>query len=136
VEHSSDHDRHAEQRFTSDSDTWPDQIHSRRRDDSEMSSELAAPIRPTARDHSRADVLRENAIQETKAAGRAAGWAALILALLSWIVWPVLLGASAVVVGFVAFVQGSRGLGIWSMTLGLIAVAAYLVLIPFYYAVT
>ncbi|WP_219836323.1 DUF4190 domain-containing protein [Paenibacillus sp. R14(2021)] len=80
--------------------------------------------------------LTNDAVRETKSAGVATGWAALILAVLSWVVWPVLLGATAVVVGFVAFRQGARGLGVTSITLGFIAVIAYLVLVPLYYAIT
>ncbi|MBM7565670.1 DUF4190 domain-containing protein [Paenibacillus sacheonensis] len=80
--------------------------------------------------------LTNRAVRETKSAGVATGWAALILAVLSWIVWPVVLGATAVVVGFIAYWQGARGLGITSITLGMIAVLAYLVLVPFYYAIT
>lgn len=82
------------------------------------------------------DPVIEDAKRETRSAGRATGWAGLVLAILSWFVWPVLLGATAAVVGFLAFRQGARGLGVWSITLGLIAVAAYLVLIPIYYAIT
>ena len=98
----------------------------------EAAAELSVPYRPA--DRSR--LLREDALAKTNSAARATGWAALILAVLSWIVWPVLLGVTAAVVGFIAYRQGSRGFGIWSITLGLIAAAAYLVLIPIYYAVT
>ncbi|WP_274651886.1 hypothetical protein [Paenibacillus humicola] len=104
-----------------------------RRHNEEMAEELAVPA---PRSGGRVRVLQEDAAEKTTDAARATGWAALVLAILSWIVWPVLLGITAAVVGFIAFRQGSRGLGIWSMTLGLIAAAAYLVLIPFYYAVT
>lgn len=80
--------------------------------------------------------LTNEAVRETRSAGRATGWAAFIIAILSWIVWPVLLGATAIVVGFIAYRQGARGLGVWSITLGFIAAAAYLVLVPIYYAIT
>jgi hypothetical protein len=80
--------------------------------------------------------LVKNARHEAKSTARAIGWAALVLAILSWLMWPVLLGATAAVVGFMAFRQGARGLGVWSITLGLIALASYLVLIPIYYAIT
>ncbi|QHW30413.1 DUF4190 domain-containing protein [Paenibacillus rhizovicinus] len=80
--------------------------------------------------------ITNDAVRETKSAGVATGWAALILAVMSWIVWPIVLGATAVVVGFIAYWQGARGLGIASITLGAIAVVAYLVLVPLYYAIT
>lgn len=98
----------------------------------EMAGELAVPVTGLTR-RSRS---REESVRATRSAGRAAGWTGLIIAIMSWFVWPVLLGLSAAFIGFVAFRQGSRGLGIWSMTLGLIAVASYLVLIPLYYALT
>ncbi|BBH21258.1 hypothetical protein Back11_26030 [Paenibacillus baekrokdamisoli] len=101
----------------------------------EMSAELAAPSSIQRINHSDRP-LEEEAVRKTRSAGHATGWAALVIALLSWFVWPVLLGATAAVVGFLAYRQGARGLGIWSITLGLIALATYLVLIPIYYAIT
>ncbi|MFC5651719.1 hypothetical protein ACFPYJ_21890 [Paenibacillus solisilvae] len=101
----------------------------------EMGAELGA-ISPGYSGKYRDRHLVEDAKRETRSAGRATGWAALVLAVLSWFVWPVLLGATAAVVGFLAYRQGARGLGVWSITLGLIALASYLVLIPIYYAIT
>ncbi|QHT60314.1 DUF4190 domain-containing protein [Paenibacillus lycopersici] len=104
----------------------------------EAAAEIAVP-NASMRDYypdRRADRLTNNAVRVTKSAGVATGWAALVLAVLSWIVWPVVLGATAVVVGLIAFWQGARGLGVASITLGAIAVLAYLVLVPFYYAIT
>ncbi|MCQ6558301.1 DUF4190 domain-containing protein [Paenibacillus mendelii] len=98
----------------------------------EAAAELAVPVHPV---NSRSDV-RNDADQEIRSASRATGWAALIISIMSWFVWPVLLGITGAVIGFMAYRQGSRGLGVWSITLGLIAAAAYLVLIPLYYAVT
>ncbi|TYP77987.1 hypothetical protein [Paenibacillus methanolicus] len=98
----------------------------------EMAAELAVPVTGL----NRSSRSREESARATRSAGRAAGWTGLIIAIMSWFVWPVLLGLSAAFIGFVAFRQGSRGLGIWSITLGLIAAASYLVLIPLYYALT
>lgn len=100
----------------------------------EMAAEIAPPAAAVRPDRSKR--LRNNAVQETRSAGIATGWSALVLAVLSWFIWPVLLGVAAAVVGYVAFRQGARVLGIWSITLGLIAVLSYLVLIPVYYAIT
>lgn len=66
----------------------------------------------------------------------ALGWVALVFAAASWFIWPAWLGAAATVLGFIAFRQGARGLGGWSMALGMIALLLYLVVVPFYYAVT
>ncbi|QYR20118.1 DUF4190 domain-containing protein [Paenibacillus sp. sptzw28] len=100
----------------------------------EMAAEIAPPTAAGRQDRSRR--LRNDAVQETRSAGVATGWSALVLAVMSWFIWPVLLGVSAAVVGYIAFRQGARVLGIWSITLGLIAMLSYLVLIPVYYAIT
>ncbi|WP_138753361.1 DUF4190 domain-containing protein [Paenibacillus sinopodophylli] len=68
--------------------------------------------------------------------GYALGWVALVFAIASWFIWPVLIGASATVLGFIAYRQGARGLGGWSMAIGLIALALNLILVPMYYAIT
>jgi hypothetical protein len=57
------------------------------------------------------------------------GYAALILALLSMFIWPVILGPAAIILGFIAFRGGNRGVGTWSIALGLLSFAAYLLLI-------
>ena len=104
----------------------------------ESAAEIAVPP-ASMRDYypdQTSNKLTNDAVRKTKSAGVATGWAALILAVLSWIVWPIILGATAVVVGFIAYWQGARGFGITSIVLGMIAVVAYLVLVPLYYAIT
>ncbi|RIX54144.1 hypothetical protein D3P08_07845 [Paenibacillus nanensis] len=71
-----------------------------------------------------------------KSAGYPLGWVSLIFAIASWFVWPVLLGATAAVLGYVAYRQGAKGLGGWAMAIGIVAVAINLVIVPFYYALT
>ncbi|SEB41295.1 hypothetical protein [Paenibacillus sp. GP183] len=56
------------------------------------------------------------------------GYAALILALLSMFIWPVILGPAAIILGFMAYSGGKRGLGSWSIALGLLSFAAYFLL--------
>ncbi|MGF9712959.1 MULTISPECIES: hypothetical protein [Paenibacillus] len=58
------------------------------------------------------------------------GYTALILAVLSLMVLPVLLGSTAALIGFFAFMLGQRTLGAWSVAIGLIALAGYFVLVP------
>lgn len=74
--------------------------------------------------------------EDTRSSGYALGWVSLIFAIASWFIWPVLLGASAAVMGYIAYRQGARGLGGWAMAIGLVAVALNLVIVPFYYALT
>ncbi|GCL72585.1 hypothetical protein PN4B1_25120 [Paenibacillus naphthalenovorans] len=45
-------------------------------------------------------------------------------------VLPVLLGSTAALIGFFAFMLGQRTLGAWSVAIGLIALAGYFVLVP------
>ncbi|MFC5450223.1 hypothetical protein [Paenibacillus aestuarii] len=63
---------------------------------------------------------------------KAIGYVALFVALASLFVWPVLLGASGIVLGIIAFFYGNKALGSWSIGLGLVAIAAYYFLLPFY----
>jgi hypothetical protein len=100
----------------------------------EAAAELAVPVSAANADNVRG--LQKDATVKTRSAARAVGWTALVLAVLSLFVWPVLLGGTAAVVGYVAFRQGSRGLGAWSITLGLIAAMVYLILVPIYYAIS
>lgn len=59
------------------------------------------------------------------------GWTALAMAIVSLFVWPVFFGTVATVTGAIAWMRGSRILGIWSVTLGLISIVLYLFLAPF-----
>lgn len=71
---------------------------------------------------------------ETESGGYALGWVSLVFAIASWFVWPVLLGATSAVLGFIAYRQGAKGLGGWAMAIGLIAIALNLVIVPLYFA--
>lgn len=73
-------------------------------------------------------------VAATESGGTALGWAALVLAIASWFVWPVLMGATATVLGFIAYRQGAKGIGAWSMAVGLAALALNLIIVPLYYA--
>lgn len=81
-----------------------------------------------------ADEGTDHVVEE--AGGTALGWVSLVFAIASWFLWPVLMGATSAVLGFIAYRQGAKGLGAWAMGIGLIAVALALVIVPFYYAVT
>ncbi|SFE35380.1 hypothetical protein SAMN04487969_10294 [Paenibacillus algorifonticola] len=66
--------------------------------------------------------------------GVALGWVGLVFAIASWFLWPALMGAAAAVLGFIAYRQGAKGLGSWAITIGLIAFALAVVIIPLYRA--
>jgi hypothetical protein len=69
---------------------------------------------------------------ETVGAGTILGYLALILAVLS-LFSPSILGPVSAVVGFMAFVKGSRALGIWSIVIGTVAFVSFLSTIPYQY---
>jgi len=73
---------------------------------------------------------------DAESGGYALGWVSLVFAIASWFIWPVLIGATSVVLGFMAYRQGARGLGGWSMAIGAIALMLNLIIVPFYYAIT
>ncbi|MDF2725014.1 MAG: hypothetical protein K0Q59_4689, partial [Paenibacillus sp.] len=64
--------------------------------------------------------------------GQTFGWIGLVLAIASLFIYPVAMGFAAVIMGLVAFVQGSRALGSWSVIIGGIALLAYYVIVPYY----
>ncbi|WP_051250767.1 hypothetical protein [Paenibacillus harenae] len=95
-----------------------------------VSSQVADAERREERHVERADRV------DAETGGNALGWVSLVFAVASWFLWPVLLGATAAVLGFIAYRQGARALGGWAMAIGIIAVALNLIIVPFYYAIT
>jgi hypothetical protein len=69
---------------------------------------------------------------ETPEGNTTFGWVAIILAIASLFYWPAVLGPAAAVIGVLAYLNGNRTLGAWSVVLGLLAIAAHLFLIPYY----
>ena len=101
----------------------------------EMGADFAYGM-PPAHIERTADRAFDDDREDTRSSGFALGWVSLIFAIASWFIWPVLLGASAAVMGYIAYRQGAKGLGGWAMAIGLVAVALNLVIVPFYYALT
>ncbi|GBF75443.1 hypothetical protein PA598K_03855 [Paenibacillus sp. 598K] len=97
----------------------------REKQEAELSAELSADVVSTV--HS-GEMDRADAT-----AGRVIGWVALAFAVASWFLWPVLMGATAALLGWFAYRQGSKRLGAWAVGIGLVALAAYLALLPLYY---
>jgi len=112
----------------------------RKESDEEMAAEIAVPYRVNnvGEEPERRELRRvQQHVQETQAgAGRALGIFSLAMSIASLFVWPLLLGLTSAVLGYVAYRQGARGLGVWSMTIGLLAAAAYVVFIPIYYVLS
>jgi hypothetical protein len=86
----------------------------------ETAAEIAEPVR-------RYDERDE----ETNGAGL--GWLALALSIISLFIWPVLLGAAGIIVGFIARRRGAATLGAWAIGIGVVAILVRLFIMPFYY---
>lgn len=103
----------------------------------EVNEEAAADFAAgTFTERRREDAREDFETSETRSMGYSLGWVSLVFAIASWFIWPVLLGITSAVLGFIAYRQGARKLGAWSMGLGLVAAAVYLFIIPLYYAFT
>jgi hypothetical protein len=85
-------------------------------------------------DPSDSEPAQAEEFDEARAAPRnkTLGIVALVLAAISLFFMPAVLGPAAAVVGFAAYLQGNRTLGLWSIALGLISIAAYFLLVPYY----
>jgi hypothetical protein len=96
--------------------------------DEEYAADLAAPLQ----NEGVRERMQDDRETETRKASKTLGYVALICAIASLFVLPALLGVSAVILGLFAFMRGTRALGTWSMVLGLISIAAYFFLVPYY----
>ncbi|MFD2672355.1 hypothetical protein [Marinicrinis sediminis] len=91
--------------------------------------EFAAEVAPSAA----SSHLQEAEQEERKSAQDSTiGLFALVLAIASLFVIPSILGPVAAILGFVAYTRGSRGLGVWSIGIGILSFVAYFVLLPLY----
>jgi hypothetical protein len=111
----------------------------KRRDDTEFSAEAGSLPSytgrlPDANKRHEAHMYEETTRRASSSASNTVGWIGLVFAILSWFLWPIIMGPTAAALGLYAFSTGNRALGIWSITLGIIAAAVYLVLIPMYRA--
>ncbi|PDM41350.1 MULTISPECIES: hypothetical protein [unclassified Geobacillus] len=86
----------------------------------ETATEIAEPVR-------RYDERDEKAVN-----GAGLGWLALALSIISLFIWPVLLGATGIIVGFIARRRGAETLGAWAIGIGVVAIIVRLFIMPFY----
>lgn len=101
----------------------------------EFAGELApSPGMGTGFAASREDVTESRGdLQEDAPEGnKTFGWVSIILAIASLFYWPAVLGPVAAVFGVIAYIRGNRALGAWSVALGLLALLAFLFLVPYY----
>jgi hypothetical protein len=88
-------------------------------------SNPAAENRPAAENEPKQKVREDTDTSIT-------GWAALAIAIASLFVFPFILAPASVVLGFMAWYQGSRALAAWSIIIGAVSFFAYLVIVPLY----
>lgn len=100
----------------------------------EFAAESASPLQLPHSRQERPKASAASAVEQPDASASAStrwlGYTALILAVLSLMLFPVLLGSTATLIGFFAFMLGQRTLGGWSVAIGLISLAGYFVLVP------
>ncbi|WP_106406319.1 DUF308 domain-containing protein [Bacillus marinisedimentorum] len=109
----------------------------------ETAGEVAVPVADTAgtgafRQRNEAEETRRNGEgglegnNEAANEGRGVGYAALALSIISLFVFPVLMGAAGIIVGFVARRRGAAALGSWAIGIGIASLAISLFFAPFF----
>ncbi|WP_274363277.1 hypothetical protein [Paenibacillus thermotolerans] len=101
-------------------------------EDGQHNEEYAAELTAPRASERRGRTEREGAGEEKQAPAASLGYVAIFLAVLSLFLLPGMLGPVSAVVGFMAFVNGSRKLGVWSIVLGTIAFVSFLTTIRSY----
>jgi hypothetical protein len=98
--------------------------------DEETAAEIATPVNLNRYD--RYDELDKDDRDNVNTGGRVIGWAALALSIISLFVLPVILGAAAVVLGFVARHKDAGTLGAWSIGIGVVSIIIGIFVLPFF----
>ncbi|MBB2480118.1 DUF4190 domain-containing protein [Heyndrickxia shackletonii] len=98
--------------------------------DEEAAAEIATPVQMNR--YERYEDREDNDRNDVDTGGRAIGWAALALSIISLFVLPVILGAAAVVLGFVARHKGAGTLGAWSIGIGVVSIIIGIFVLPFF----
>lgn len=108
---------------------YPRHIHERsakRRHHREEFAAEVAPVSPTVtRDEDKGEQ------QVVNNSGRIAGYVGLAAGIAALFMWSIVLGPIAAVLGFFAYMNGSKTTGIWSIGLGALATLSYFAFIPF-----
>lgn len=64
--------------------------------------------------------------------GTSVGISGLVLSIISLFVLPVLLGATGIVLGFIARRRGATGLGSWAIGIGVVSIIVGMFILPFF----
>ncbi|WP_305022600.1 hypothetical protein [Paenibacillus lacisoli] len=101
----------------------------RRSHQEEYSAEIApSHTRASRSERSTADQDQGQGLAQ---AGKAAGYVGVALGIASLFMWSIVLGPTAAVLGYYAFVNGRKLSGAWAIGLGLLATISYFIMIPF-----
>jgi hypothetical protein len=87
--------------------------------DEEYATELSAP-----------SIAADNG--DTRVVSKAWGWSALVVSILSLFIAPIFFGTAGVILGIIAFFQGNRSLGGWSMAISLVSIFTSVILVPYF----
>ncbi len=71
-------------------------------------------------------------IDATESRGKLIGYVALFLGLLSFFVFPVILGVVALIMGFIALRQGEMTIGSWAISISTLSLLISLFILPFF----
>jgi hypothetical protein len=91
--------------------------------------EIAAEVAPPISGYQRGTDTNENS--ETKAGSTGMGLTAIALSILSLFIFPVLLGITGIVLGFIARSRGART-GTWAIAIGAISLLLGIFVLPFF----
>ncbi|MDY8021825.1 hypothetical protein [Paenibacillus polymyxa] len=107
---------------------YPRHIHERSAKRRNHREEYAAEVAPGSVVTRHEDKGEEQVINNS---GRISGYIGLAAGIASLFMWSIVLGPIAAVLGFFAYVNGSKTTGIWSIGLGALATLSYFAFIPF-----
>jgi hypothetical protein len=79
-----------------------------------------------------ADYDRHEDKDETVDDGRRMGYLAIVLSVISLFIFPVILGAAGIIVGFIARRRGAEGLGGWAIGIGIVSLILGIFILPFF----
>jgi uncharacterized membrane protein HdeD (DUF308 family) len=60
------------------------------------------------------------------------GYLAIVLSVISLFIFPVILGASGIIVGFIARRRGAEALGGWAIGIGIVSLILGIFILPFF----
>ncbi|KUP05998.1 hypothetical protein Q73_09490 [Bacillus coahuilensis m2-6] len=91
----------------------------------EVAGEIAVPTLNQAE-------FMKDSVDDEASSGSVFGYAGLALSILSLFILPVILGASGIIIGFVARRRGATTLGSWAVGIGAVSIIVGLFVLPFF----